>query len=122
MSGMAALRKLQVTHYDLVFLDQMMPGLDGIETLKTARAMTENLSKDAPIIALTANAISGVREKLIGEGFDDYLAKPINAKLMEQMLVKYLPSEKLLKSGKKIPKQKKKFRSEKRFYQRGNGA
>ena len=122
LNGMICLEKIAARRYDLIFLDQMMPGLDGIETLKTARAMTENLSKDAPIIALTANAISGVREKLIGEGFDDYLAKPINAKLMEQMLVKYLPSEKLLKSGKKIPKQKKKFRSEKRFYQRGNGA
>ena len=98
LSGMLCLKKLAERHYDLIFLDQMMPSLDGIQTLKMARALENNLSKDAPIIALTANAISGTREKLIDEGFTDYLSKPIDIKLMEQMLMKYLPKEKLLSS------------------------
>lgn len=95
LSGMICLKKLAEHHYDLIFLDQMMPSLDGIQTLKMARTMENNLSKDAPIIALTANAISGTREKLLAEGFTDYLSKPIDVNLMEQMLMKYLPEEKL---------------------------
>ncbi|MBE8950598.1 MAG: response regulator [Quinella sp. 3Q1] len=95
LSGMICLKKLAEKHYDLIFLDQMMPSLDGIETLKAARVMAGNLSKNSPIIALTANAIAGTREKLIAEGFDDYLSKPIDIKLMEQMLMNYLPKEKL---------------------------
>ena len=96
LSGMICLKKLEKHHYDLIFMDQMMPSLDGIQTLKMALAMDNNLSKDAPIIALTANAISGARERLISEGFTDYLSKPIDIKLMEQMLMKYLPAEKVL--------------------------
>ncbi len=96
LSGMICLKKLAERHYDLIFMDQMMPSLDGIQTLKIASAMENNLSKDAPIIALTANAISGTREMLIGKGFTDYLSKPIDIKLMEQMLMKYLPSKKIL--------------------------
>ncbi|MBQ6298743.1 MAG: response regulator [Selenomonadaceae bacterium] len=98
LSGMSCLKKLADHHYDLILLDQMMPSLDGVQTLKMARAMEDNLSKDAPIIALTANAISGTREKLIAEGFTDYLSKPIDVKLMEQMLMNYLPAEKVLSS------------------------
>ena len=94
-SGMTCLKKLAERHYDLIFLDQMMPSLDGIETLKMALAMDNNLSKGSPMIALTANAISGTREKLIAEGFTDYLSKPIDVRLMEQMFMKYLPKEKL---------------------------
>ena len=98
LSGMSCLKKLAERHYDLIFLDQMMPSLDGVQTLKMARAMEDNLSKDVPIIALTANAISGTREKLIAEGFTDYLSKPIDVKLMEKMLMNYLPAEKVLSS------------------------
>ncbi|MBR6711798.1 MAG: response regulator [Selenomonadaceae bacterium] len=94
-SGMTCLKKLAERHYDLIFLDQMMPSLDGIETLKMALAMDNNLSKGSPMIALTANAISGTKEKLIAEGFTDYLSKPIDVRLMEQMFMKYLPKEKL---------------------------
>ena len=95
LSGMSCLKKLAERHYDLIFLDQMMPSLDGIQTLKLALAMDNNLSKGSPMIALTANAISGTKEKLIAEGFTDYLSKPIDVRLMEQMLMKYLPKEKL---------------------------
>lgn len=94
-SGIICLQKITERRYDLIFLDQMMPNLDGIQTLKAALAMDDNLNKDTPIIALTANAISGTREMLMAEGFTDYLSKPIDAKLMEQMLMDYLPIEKL---------------------------
>ena len=90
------MKKLTERHYDLIFLDQMMPSLDGIQTLKTARAMDDNLSKNIPAIVLTANAISGAKEMFLREGFDDYLSKPIDVRIMEQMLMKYLPAEKIL--------------------------
>ncbi|MBR4904547.1 MAG: response regulator [Selenomonadaceae bacterium] len=96
ISGFSCLKKLTERHYDLIFLDQMMPSLDGIQTLKTARAMDDNLSKNIPAIVLTANAISGAKEMFLREGFDDYLSKPIDVRIMEQMLMKYLPAEKIL--------------------------
>jgi len=95
-SGAACLQKLAERRYDLIFLDRMMPNLDGTETLKRARAMKNNLSKGAPIIALTADAVSGTQEKLIDAGFNDYLTKPIDVKLMEQILIDFLPAEKIL--------------------------
>lgn len=109
LSGAICLKKLKERHYDLVFLDQMMPELDGIQTLQTARAMDGNLNKSVPIIALTANAISGAREKLIDAGFDDYLAKPIDVKVMERMLMKYLSPEKILSPVKKASEPEEKF-------------
>ena len=94
-SGMEALKKIAEAHYDMIFLDQMMPSLDGIETLKMAKALPENKSADAPTIALTANAISGAREMFLNEGFADYLSKPIEPHNLEKMLIQYLPSEKI---------------------------
>ena len=103
MSGMSALKKLAKKKYDLVFLDQMMPSLDGIQTLKLAKEMEENKSQEAPIIALTANAISGAKEMFLSEGFNDYLAKPINAAELEKMLMEYLPVDKLQAPPKQEP-------------------
>ena len=93
--GAEALKKLAETHYDAIFLDQMMPNLDGIQTLKLAMEMPKNKSKNAPTIALTANAISGAKEMFLREGFSDYLGKPIEPKSLERMLMKYLPPEKV---------------------------
>ena len=95
ISGMAALKKLAETHYDMIFLDQMMPNLDGIQTFKMAQEMKENKSKDVPYVALTANAISGSKEMFLKEGFTDYLSKPIDARALEKMLMEYLPIDKL---------------------------
>ena len=95
MSGMSALKKMADEHYDIIFLDQMMPSLDGIQTLKMAKTMEENKSKGVPTIALTANAISGAKEMFLREGFTDYLSKPINSNDLEKMLMEYLPIEKL---------------------------
>ena len=94
-SGTEALKKLSKIHYDVIFLDQMMPNLDGIQTLNLAKNLSKNESKDTPTIALTANAISGAREMFLREGFSDYLSKPVDPKNLEKMLMQYLPSEKV---------------------------
>jgi len=69
-----------------------MPGMDGIETLKLAKKMEDNLCKDTPMIALTANAIVGAKEMYETAGFDAYLGKPIKTDELEDLLLKYLPA------------------------------
>ena len=81
--------------YDVIFLDHMMPDKDGIETLKEMKGITDAINKDTPIICLTANAISGMREMYTNAGFDDYLTKPIDAEKLEMMLLQYLPKDKV---------------------------
>ena len=95
-SGEKCLELVKEKQFDVIFLDHMMPGMDGIETMKRLKEMEGNLSKAAPIIALTANAILGVQEMYLGEGFDDYLSKPIDSPKLEELLRKYLPKEKLV--------------------------
>ena len=94
-NGAECLEKIKHKRYDMIFLDQMMPGLNGIETFRKAKAMDDNLCADVPIIAFTANAILGVKEQLLSEGFTDYLSKPVKSKEFESMLSKYLPMEKI---------------------------
>lgn len=96
MGGDEALELVRKNRYDIILLDHMMPVMDGIETLGRLRTMPENMSKDAVVIALTANAVSGVREMYLKAGFDDYMSKPINGKLLEEMLEKHLPSGKIV--------------------------
>ncbi len=81
--------------YDVVLLDHMMPDMDGIETLE--RIIEKNLKRDTRIIALTANAIVGVREMYISKGFDDYLSKPIDTRKLEQILRESIPDSKIKK-------------------------
>ena len=96
MSGKDCLQKLTEHHYDVIFLDHMMPEMDGIETLERSKALENSKNLETPIIALTANAISGVREMFLSKGFNDYLSKPVDSKALERMLQKYLPPEKLI--------------------------
>ena len=84
--------------YDIIFLDHMMPEKDGIETLHEMRSQPKNPNLDTPTICLTANAISGAREKYLEEGFTDYLTKPIDSEKLENMLLEYLPQEKMIES------------------------
>ena len=95
-SGMECLEKITAKRFDIVFLDHMMPEMDGIETLERAKAMPESQCHGVPFIALTANAIAGAREMFLGKGFNDYLSKPINSKLLERMIQEYLPASKIL--------------------------
>ncbi len=81
--------------YDIIFLDHMMPEKDGIETLRELKADKDNLNQDTPFICLTANAISGAREKYLESGFNDYMTKPIDPELLERVLMEYLPQDKI---------------------------
>ena len=81
--------------YDIIFLDHMMPGKDGIETLHELKADKDGINHDTTVICLTANAISGAKEEYIKEGFAGYLSKPIDANELEDMLMEYIPKEKL---------------------------
>ena len=91
-SGEKAIEIMQTQNYDIVFLDHMMPGMDGIETLHTL-VEKELIPPYTTMIALTANAVVGARESYIEAGFKDYLSKPIELKELVKKLKQYLPSE-----------------------------
>lgn len=95
-SGKACLEMTSKKHYDLIFLDHMMPEMDGIETLHRMKQEENNLCEGVPVIALTANAITGAKEMYLAEGFDAFLPKPINPEKLEQMILRLLPRELLL--------------------------
>ena len=92
LSGAEAVKLAGNTSYDLIFIDHMMPDMDGIETLKAIRRA--GISKDTPAVALTANAVSGAREMYLEAGFTDYLSKPVDGEKLERMLMYMLPDEK----------------------------
>ena len=91
-SGEECLELLKRKTYHVICLDHMMPVMDGVETLHAIRKLEGNPSADTPVIALTANAVTGAREFYLNEGFQDYLTKPIDAEKFENMLIQYLPS------------------------------
>ncbi|MCR4990959.1 MAG: response regulator [Lachnospiraceae bacterium] len=97
-SGDECLNLCAKNKYDIIFLDHMMPGKDGIETLHEMNELVDSKNHDTPVICLTANAISGAREEYIKEGFEDYLTKPIDPDKLELMMIKYLPEEKCEKN------------------------
>lgn len=103
ISGEEGLRLSRKRKYDVIFLDHMMPEKDGIETLHEMRAAEDDQNSGTPVICLTANAISGAREKYLSEGFEDYLSKPIDADKLEDMLIRYLSDSKvhIVSSGEK---------------------
>lgn len=89
-SGEECIELCKEKKYDLIFLDHMMPGYDGIETLNILVSDENNLNKNTPIVALTANAISGAKEMYLEAGFTDFLTKPISIDKLNDMLKKYL--------------------------------
>lgn len=93
MSGKEGLELAKKNEYDVIFIDHMMPDMDGIETLGHMRDI--ELNKNTPAIALTANAISGAREMYLESGFEDYLSKPVEGMRLEKMLAYYLPDDKM---------------------------
>ena len=88
-SGALAIEKATLKKYDIIFLDRMMPVMDGVETLKKMREVENFVNADTPIIALTADAVEGAYQTYIDLGFDDYLAKPIEPVKLENTLKKY---------------------------------
>ncbi|MGL6225841.1 MAG: ATP-binding protein [Thermoguttaceae bacterium] len=92
-SGQDAIECVKKADYDLVFMDQMMPEMDGMETTQLIRNLGEKYS-NLTIIALTANAVQGAKEMFLEKGFNDFLSKPIDRKRLNDLLIKWLPPNK----------------------------
>jgi CheY-like chemotaxis protein/anti-sigma regulatory factor (Ser/Thr protein kinase) len=95
-SGAEAIKKIKANSYDLVFMDYMMPEMDGIEAAVRIREMDEGRYRDLPVIALTASAVTGSREKFIEAGMNDFISKPIDAAELNRKLIKWLPPDRIL--------------------------
>ena len=91
--GSECLELVQRNHYDLIFLDHMMPDMDGVETLHALKALEGCPCQDTPVVVLTANAVLGAKEGYLAEGFDDFLSKPVVPEKLENMIIKMLPTK-----------------------------
>lgn len=90
LKGSEAIELFKSNNYDIVFLDHMMPEMDGIEVLKKIRELEKDKEKKTPVIVLTANAMEGSKEEYLAYGFNDYLSKPVNGASLKSTLKKYL--------------------------------
>ncbi|WP_010257689.1 hybrid sensor histidine kinase/response regulator [Treponema primitia] len=104
-SGKEAIELIKKNRYDIIFMDHMMPEMDGIETTAAIRAwedsrqISQEYAKHIPIIALTANAVTGMKEMFLAKGFNDYLSKPIEISKLDGMMAEWIPPEKKVKPG-----------------------
>jgi len=100
LSGRRAIEMVKNNNYDIVFMDHMMPEMDGIEATAVIRAWEKEKQKkdpafkQIPIVALTANAVVGMREMFIENGFNDFIAKPIDVSKLDEILNRWIPKEK----------------------------
>ncbi len=90
-SGFEAIKACEEEHFDIIFLDHMMPEMDGVETLKHLRTLEQTKGEYSAMVALTANAVSGAREMFLNEGFDGFVAKPVETAELERVLKNVLP-------------------------------
>lgn len=92
-SGIKAVEMCRTKKYAMIFMDQMMPQMNGIEAMKEIRKLDDYYRSggESKIIILTANTVSGMREQLMNEGFDEFLGKPINFRQMERLFKKFIP-------------------------------
>ncbi|MCL1875416.1 MAG: ATP-binding protein [Synergistaceae bacterium] len=104
-NGIQAVEMVMANKYDLVFMDHMMPDMDGVEATKIIRKLEGEYYSNLPIIALSANAIDSAKELFYGCGMNDFVSKPINGNELNQALLRWLPNEKILeqKSEEEIP-------------------
>ncbi len=98
-SGREAIDKFGKNDYDVIFMDHMMPIMDGVEAMKRIREIAEREDKKVKIVALTANAVSGAKEMFLGEGFDGFIAKPVNLVDFERVMGQVLTSSKTNRKG-----------------------
>lgn len=105
-SGRECLGLVQKNSYDLIFMDHVMPEMDGIQTFNYMQKLVECPNHNVPVIALTANAMAGAKETYTELGFADYLAKPVQSDKLEQILMEYLPDELIIPA--EAPKKTKK--------------
>ena len=101
-SGEACLDKLKKERYHMVLLDQMMPEMDGIETIHQIRSLPGSYYAELPVLCMTADFGAEVRERLLSEGFQDYIAKPFKIYYLEKFLKQYLPEELVIVSERKV--------------------
>ena len=92
-SGARGLELYKENHYDMIFLDHMMPQMDGIETFDEIRKTDRYKREQTPVVVLTANAIEGADKEYLAIGFTDYLTKPVQSDELERVIVKLLPDE-----------------------------
>jgi len=97
INGAEALKLIEKNHYDVVFLDHMMPVMDGIEAFRQMKLLAKNPNANTPVVMLTANAVVDAKNQYMDEGFSDYIAKPIREEVLLSCLKKFLPKE-LIKS------------------------
>ena len=97
-SGEEAIELCKEKHFDIIFMDHMMPGMDGIETVKRLHSEKLNRSADTPVVALTANAVSSAREMFMSAGFDGFVSKPIEITELERVLKRVLPKNAIVYS------------------------
>ncbi|MDR1300018.1 MAG: response regulator, partial [Oscillospiraceae bacterium] len=93
-SGAEALELANQYEYDIIFMDHMMPDMDGVEATAILRATDGEYFKTVPIVALTANAVSGMKEMFLANGFNDYLAKPVEMSKLDEVMARWIPREK----------------------------
>jgi CheY-like chemotaxis protein len=94
LNGLQSIEMVKRNEYDIVFMDHMMPEMDGIEATTVIRSLEDKRFRTMPIIALTANAVMGMREMYIENGFNDFLSKPIDVSKLDEILNKWIPKEK----------------------------
>jgi len=94
LNGLQAIELVKRGEYDIIFMDHMMPEMDGIEAVSVIRSLGGERFRNVPIIALTANAVVGMREMFIKNGFNDFLSKPIDVSKLDEILDRWIPSEK----------------------------
>jgi CheY-like chemotaxis protein len=95
LSGVEALGLINTIRYDVIFIDHRMPNMSGIELLHIMNESEENKNVGVPVIALTANVVSGARDMYLKEGFTDYMSKPVDGARLEDMIVRLVPEEKI---------------------------
>ncbi len=97
--GREAIRKFRENDYDLIFMDHMMPEMDGVEAMRLIRDEAEAMKRKVLIVALTANTVSGAREMFLKEGFDGFIAKPINIADFERVMLRVLSGSAAAEGG-----------------------
>jgi CheY-like chemotaxis protein len=116
LSGKDAIELSNKRNYDIIFMDHMMPEMDGVEAATAIRASETSMEfpqetpkllseppKRVPIVAMTANALRGMKEFYLEHGFDDYLSKPINSLLLDEILKKWIPKSLFSPSVSSVP-------------------
>lgn len=99
-NGAESVEKAASTVYDIIFMDSQMPVMNGEEATGHIRSEETSLNRTTPIVALTADAVSGVRERLLSAGMNDYIVKPITIPAITEIVRKYLPSDKIIAANK----------------------